>query len=102
MNTKSEGDAITATNLTRTFGKFVAVNKISFTVARGEIFGFLGPNGSGKTTTIRMLLGLLHPSAGTANVLGYDIVHHSVKLRRSVGYVSQRFSLYPDLSVVEN
>ncbi len=98
----NESPAITATNLTRTFGKFVAVNKISFTVAQGEIFGFLGPNGSGKTTTIRMLLGLLHPSAGSANVLGYDIVHHSDKLRRMVGYVSQRFSLYPDLSVVEN
>lgn len=95
-------DAIIATGLTRRFGKFVAVDKISFTVARGEIFGFLGPNGSGKTTTIRMLLGLLHPTSGSASVLGHDIVHHSDKLRRSVGYVSQKFSLYPDLTVREN
>lgn len=98
----SQSNAITASNLTRRFGKFTAVNKISFEVARGEIFGFLGPNGSGKTTTIRMLLGLLHPTSGSATVLGYDIVHHSDALRRAVGYVSQRFSLYPDLTVVEN
>ncbi|MGE5139231.1 MAG: ABC transporter ATP-binding protein, partial [Rudaea sp.] len=98
----SEQPAIVAHDLTRRFGKFVAVNKISFEVARGEIFGFLGPNGSGKTTTIRMLLGLLHPTSGSASVLGYDVVHHTDRLRRSVGYVSQRFSLYPDLSVIEN
>ena len=95
-------NAIVAENLTRRFGNFTAVNNISFDVRRGEIFGFLGPNGSGKTTTIRMLLGLLHPTSGSATVLGYDIVRNSATLRRRVGYVSQRFSLYPDLSVVEN
>ncbi|MBI4785918.1 MAG: ABC transporter ATP-binding protein, partial [Chloroflexi bacterium] len=84
------------------FGDFTAVNNISFDVLRGEIFGFLGPNGSGKTTTIRMLLGLLHPTSGSATVLGYDIIRNSDALRRRVGYVSQRFSLYPDLTVVEN
>ncbi len=95
-------EAITAQNLTRRFGKFTAVNQITFQVARGEIFGFLGPNGSGKTTTIRMLLGLLRPTKGNASVLGYDIVREADALRRSVGYMSQRFSLYPDLTVVEN
>ena len=98
----SQSDAIAAENLTRKFGKFVAVNKISFQVARGEIFGFLGPNGSGKTTTIKMLLGLLHPTSGKASVLGYDVVHHADAVRRNVGYVSQKFSLYNDLRVVEN
>ena len=98
----SQDNAIVAENLTRRFGNFTAVNNISFDVRRGEIFGFLGPNGSGKTTTIRMLLGLLHPTSGSATVLGYDIVRNSATLRRRVGYVSQRFSLYPDLSVVEN
>ncbi len=99
---ENNGNAIIADKLTRKFGHFIAVDHISFEVARGEIFGFLGPNGSGKTTTIRMLLGLLHPSAGHASVLGYDIVHHPDAIRRRVGYMSQRFSLYPDLSVVEN
>ncbi|MCL5950632.1 MAG: ABC transporter ATP-binding protein [Chloroflexi bacterium] len=93
---------IVANRLTKQFGRFTAVNQVSFEVARGEIFGFLGPNGSGKTTTIRMLLGLLHPSSGSATVLGYDIVHHADALRRNIGYVSQRFSLYPDLTVLEN
>lgn len=95
-------DAVVAEELTRRFGKFVAVDQISFRVRRGEIFGFLGPNGSGKTTTMRMLLGLLHPSSGRAEVLGQDVVHHADRIRRSIGYVSQRFSLYPDLRVVEN
>jgi drug efflux transport system ATP-binding protein len=94
--------AISVENLTRRFGKFVAVDHISFDVARGEIFGFLGPNGSGKTTTIRMLLGLLHPTSCRALVLDYDAVHHADAIRRRVGYMSQRFSLYPDLTVVEN
>ena len=95
-------DAIVAEKLTRKFGKFVAVNAISFSVARGEIFGFLGPNGSGKTTTIKMLLGLLHPTSGTASVLGYDIARHADAVKRSVGYMSQKFSLYGDLRVIEN
>ncbi len=94
--------AVVADQLTRRFGKFVAVDHISFEVDRGEIFGFLGPNGSGKTTTMRMLLGLLHPTGGRATVLGHDIVHHADAIRRRVGYMSQRFSLYPDLTVVEN
>ena len=95
-------DAIVAEKLTRKFGKFVAVNAISFSVARGEIFGFLGPNGSGKTTTIRMLLGLLHPTSGVASVLGYDIARHANAVKRNVGYMSQKFSLYGDLRVIEN
>ncbi len=98
----SQQEVITVENLTRKFGKFVAVDHISFQVARGEIFGFLGPNGSGKTTTIRMLLGLLRPSSGTATVLGNDVVHHADAIRRRVGYMSQRFSLYSDLRVIEN
>ncbi len=99
---RDQPNAIVADQLTRKFGHFVAVDHISFAVARGEIFGFLGPNGSGKTTTIRMLLGLLHPSSGHASVLGYDVVHHPDTIKRRVGYMSQRFSLYPDLTVVEN
>lgn len=99
---QSQSIIIAVENLTRKFGKFVAVDQISFQVARGEIFGFLGPNGSGKTTTIRMLLGLLHPTQGTATVLGHDVVHHAEEIRSSVGYMSQRFSLYPDLRVIEN
>ncbi len=95
-------EVIAVENLTRKFGKFVAVDHISFHVTRGEIFGFLGPNGSGKTTTIRMLLGLLHPTGGTATVLGSDVVHHADAIRRRVGYMSQRFSLYADLRVIEN
>ena len=95
-------NVIVTEQLTRKFGKFVAVDHISFQVSRGEIFGFLGPNGSGKTTTIKMLLGLLHPSSGKASVLGYDVVHHADSVKRNVGYMSQKFSLYNDLTVVEN
>lgn len=94
--------AVVAEQLTRKFGKFTAVDHISFTVARGEIFGFLGPNGSGKTTTIRMLLGLLHPSNGKASVLGFDVARHADDVKRNVGYMSQKFSLYNDLTVIEN
>jgi ABC-2 type transport system ATP-binding protein len=95
-------NAIVVHDLTRKFGKFIAVNHISFAVARGEIFGFLGPNGSGKTTTMKMLLGLLHPTSGSAHVLGFDVVHHPEAIRSRVGYVSQKFSLYADLNVIEN
>ncbi len=98
----NSSDAIIAQELTRRFGKFVAVDHISFTVRRGEIFGFLGPNGSGKTTTIRMLLGLLHPSSGKASVLGYDVLRQADQVKRKVGYMSQKFSLYNDLTVIEN
>ncbi len=94
--------ALRAEQLTRKFGAFTAVDHISFQVTRGEIFGFLGPNGSGKTTTIRMLLGLLHPTSGKATVLGYDVARQPDAVKRSVGYVSQKFSLYSDLTVAEN
>jgi ABC-2 type transport system ATP-binding protein len=94
--------AIEVRDLTKKFGDFVAVNEISFDVPRGEIFGFLGPNGAGKTTTIRMLLGLLTPTAGTARVIGYDVVRESEALRKRIGYMSQKFSLYNDLTVEEN
>lgn len=95
-------NAVVVEHLTKRFGRFVAVNAISFTVARGEIFGFLGPNGSGKTTTIRMLLGLLPPTSGQARVLDVDVVRHPERIARRVGYMSQKFSLYPDLTVEEN
>lgn len=94
--------AITAVELTKEFGDFVAVSKASFEVDYGEIFGFLGPNGSGKTTTIRMMLGLLKPSSGRVNVLGMDIDDKTNQIRQQVGYMSQRFSLYNDLTVVQN
>jgi ABC-2 type transport system ATP-binding protein len=88
--------------LTKKFGDFTAVDHVSFTIERGEIFGFLGPNGAGKTTTIRMLLGLLRPTSGRAYVLSYDIVRQSEEIKRRIGYMSQRFSLYQDLTVSEN
>jgi ABC-2 type transport system ATP-binding protein len=89
-------------NLTRKFGDFVAVDHISFTVQPGEIVGYLGPNGSGKTTTIRMLLGLLKPTAGHALVLGFDSFRQSEQVRARCGYMSQKFALYDDLTVIEN
>ncbi len=94
--------AVEAKGLTRRFGDFTAVDQIDFTVRRGEIFGFLGPNGSGKTTTIRMLCGLLPPSEGTATVAGFDISRQRVAMKPSIGYMSQKFSLYNDLTVGEN
>jgi ABC-2 type transport system ATP-binding protein len=94
--------AIEVMDLTKKFGDFVAVNHISFEVQRGQIFGFLGPNGAGKTTTIRMLLGLLTPTEGTAKVIGFDVVKESEALRQRIGYMSQKFSLYNDLTVDEN
>ena len=89
-------------NLTRRFGDFIAVNHVSFSVMGGEIVGYLGPNGSGKTTTIRMLLGLYEPSEGKATVLGFDAFHQSEEVRARTGYMSQKFSLYDDLTVWEN
>lgn len=93
---------IRADNLTKRFDSFTAVDHISFTIEQGEVVGYLGPNGSGKTTTIRMLLGLLRPSAGGATVLGYDILRQSERVRERVGYMSQKFALYHDLTVGEN
>ncbi len=89
-------------NLTRTFGKFTAVDQVSFSVQKGEIFGFLGANGAGKTTTIRMLCGLLLPSSGTATVAGFDVYTQPEAIKNNIGYMSQRFSLYEDLTVREN
>jgi ABC-2 type transport system ATP-binding protein len=93
---------IHAEELTRRFGDFIAVDHISFQVEAGEVVGYLGPNGSGKTTTIRMLLGLLRPSEGAAQVLGYDVARQSEEVRARVGYMSQKFALYHDLTVGEN
>jgi ABC-2 type transport system ATP-binding protein len=94
--------AVEVVNLTKRFGAFTAVDGITFRIRRGEIFGFLGPNGAGKTTTIRMLLGLLRPTDGKASVLGYDVETQSEEIRKRIGYMSQRFSLYEDLTVGEN
>ena len=94
--------SIEVRGLTRRFGTFTAVNDISFDVAQGEVFGFLGANGAGKTTAIRMLIGLLAPSAGTARVAGYDVASEAEQVKRNIGYMSQRFSLYEDLTVREN
>lgn len=94
--------AVEVSSLTKMFGDFTAVNEISFNVPSGVIFGFLGPNGAGKTTTIRMLLGLLSPSSGSARVLGFDVAHQAEEVRKRIGYMSQKFSLYDDLTVREN
>src|SRR5690349_13805989 len=89
-------------NLTKKYGHFVAVNEISFEVHAGEIFGFLGANGAGKTTAMRMLCGLLSPTSGHATVAGFDVYKHQDKIKKNIGYMSQKFSLYEDLTVVEN
>ncbi|HET9725578.1 MAG TPA: ABC transporter ATP-binding protein [Gemmatimonadales bacterium] len=95
-------DAVVADGLRKVFGSLVAVEGLTMTIRRGEVFGFLGPNGSGKTTTIRMLCGLIEPTAGTAVVVGYDVRRDPEQIRRRIGYMSQKFGLYDDLSVVEN
>lgn len=102
VSSNPNGLAIEVLGLTKKFGHFVAVNNVSFEVRRGEIFGFLGPNGAGKTTTIRMLLGLLIPTSGTANVVGFDVIKEAEAMRQRIGYMSQKFSLYNDLTVAEN
>lgn len=94
--------AIEAHELTRRFGNFTAVDAITFDVKQGEVFGFLGANGAGKTTAMRMLIGLLAPTSGSATVAGYDVLTRPDDVRRHIGYMSQRFSLYEDLTVWEN
>jgi len=94
--------AVFARDLTRVFGSFVAVDKVTFEVQEGEIFGFLGPNGAGKTTTIKILCGLLTPSSGKGMVTGYDVSTESEEIKKHIGYMSQKFSLYEDLTVSEN
>jgi ABC-2 type transport system ATP-binding protein len=102
MTTSDNGKAVIAENLEKRFGSFVAVNRISFEIASGEIFGFLGPNGAGKSTTIRMLCGILAPSAGTGTVAGFDIRTQAEEIKSHIGYMSQKFSLYEDLTAEEN
>jgi Asp-tRNA(Asn)/Glu-tRNA(Gln) amidotransferase A subunit family amidase len=91
------GDAIVVSGLRKTFGDFVAVDNVDFRVKRGEIFGFLGPNGSGKTTTIRMLCGVIAPTSGGGTVMGYDVVDEPERVRENIGYMSQKFSLFQDV-----
>ncbi|NCO37585.1 MAG: multidrug ABC transporter ATP-binding protein [Armatimonadetes bacterium CG_4_10_14_3_um_filter_66_18] len=100
--TESNDAVIDVRDLVKRFGDFTAVNYVSFSVKRGEIFGFLGPNGAGKTTTMRMACGLLTPTSGSGQVAGFDIVTQAEEIKRRLGYMSQRFSLYDDLTVNEN
>jgi ABC-2 type transport system ATP-binding protein len=93
---------ISVSNLTKSFGDFTAVNNISFEVAKGEIFGFLGANGAGKTTAMKMLIGISKPSSGEAIVAGYNIDNQSEMVKKNIGYMSQKFSLYDDLTIKEN
>lgn len=94
--------SVTIDRLSKRFGDFVAVDDVTLNVSKGEIFGFLGPNGAGKSTTIRILCGLLAPSTGSATVAGFDVATQSESVRKNIGYMSQRFSLYDDLTVNEN
>ncbi|MDD5253182.1 MAG: ABC transporter ATP-binding protein, partial [Candidatus Omnitrophica bacterium] len=94
--------AVTVKDLEKKFGDFTAVNQINFEVKQGEIFGFLGPNGAGKSTTIRMLCGIYTPTSGSGSVGGFDIIKEQFKIKENIGYMSQKFSLYDDLTVEEN
>lgn len=100
--TAMTGHAIEVRDLTKKFGTFTAVDNVSFSVKRGEIFGFLGANGAGKSTTIRMMCGLLEPTSGTATVGGFDVAMQTEQVKLNIGYMSQRFSLYDDLTVEQN
>ncbi len=102
MTTSDLELAVHTTDLTRTFGSFIAVDHVSLNVRKGEIFGFLGANGAGKTTTIRILCGLLRATSGTARVAGIDLIRYPEKVKQHLGYMSQRFSLYDDLKVKDN
>ena len=95
-------NVIEAINLTKSYGDFIAVNAITFEVKKGEIFGFLGANGAGKTTAMKMLIGILTPSGGKATVAGYDVSSHPEEIKKNIGYMSQKFALYDDLTVREN
>jgi ABC-2 type transport system ATP-binding protein len=98
----NSGDSVVVENLVKRFGDFVAVDQINLEVGKGEVFGFLGPNGAGKSTTIRMLCGLLRPTSGRAQVAGFDVASKPEAVRQNIGYMSQKFSLYNDLTVIEN
>ncbi|MCX7821810.1 MAG: ABC transporter ATP-binding protein [Brevinematales bacterium] len=95
-------ESVIVENLTKTFGNFVAVDNISFSVKKGEIFAFLGPNGAGKTTTIKMLCGIITPTSGKGTVSGFDIIREQAKIKQNIGYMSQKFSLYDDMTIEEN
>jgi ABC-2 type transport system ATP-binding protein len=102
MSEPEQKMAVVVNDLERRFGGFIAVNRVSFEVPQGEIFGFLGPNGAGKSTTIRMLCGILAPSGGAGTVAGFDILTQAEQIKSHIGYMSQKFSLYEDLTVEEN
>ena len=102
MNSKEKQIAIKAENITKVFGDFTAVDHISFEVQKGEIFGFLGANGAGKTTAMRMFCGLSVPTSGKATVAGFDVYKETEKIKKNIGYMSQKFSLYGNLTVTEN
>ena len=102
LSKEEKEPVIICKDLTKKFGDFVAVDHITFEVNKGEIFGFLGANGAGKTTAMRMLSGLIYPTSGQASVVGFDVYHKQEKIKKNIGYMSQRFSLYDNLSPLEN